>query len=169
MPDHKPEEFIEYLNPPNCPPIIEPMKVYKVIEGMNKKAATVPGDIPMKLIAEFSVELAEPFSHLFNVCLQEGIYPEIYKHEYVTPAPKVLPTEKIKDLRKISGFLNSAKVLDKLIAQYLISDMSPSRDLSQYGNEKQLSIQHHLTKMLHKILTVVDTNSQHEAYAVKLN
>ena len=165
----KTEDFKEYSNPPNCPPIIEPMKVYKVIESMNKKAATVPGDIPMKLIAEFSVELAEPFSHLFNVCLQEGIYPEIYKHEYVTPAPKVLPTEKIKDLRKISGFLNSAKLLDKLIAKYLISDMSPSRDLSQYGNEKQLSIQHYLIKMLHKILTVVDTNSQHEAYAVILS
>ena len=103
------------------------------------------------------------------MCLQEGTYPEIYKHEYVTPAPKVLPTEKIKDLRKISGFLNSAKVLDKLIAQYLISDMSPSRDLSQYGNEKQLSIQHYLIKMMHKILTAVDTNTQNEAYAVILN
>ena len=68
----KPEEFIEYLNPPNCPPIIEPMKVYKVIEGMNKKAATVPGDIPMKLIAEFSVELAEPFSHLLKCVLAGG-------------------------------------------------------------------------------------------------
>ena len=29
------------------------MEVHKVIERMNKKAATVPGDIPMKLIAEF--------------------------------------------------------------------------------------------------------------------
>ena len=92
------------------------MKVYEVIEGMNKKAATVPGDVPRKLIAEFSVELAEPLAHVFNVCLQEGVYPEIYKSECITPAPKVFPPENIKDLRKISGFLNSAKLFDKLIA-----------------------------------------------------
>ena len=62
--------FKECFDNKDSPPIKEPMKVYEVIEGMNKKAATVPGDIPMKLIAEFSVELAEPLAHLFNVCLQ---------------------------------------------------------------------------------------------------
>ena len=114
-------------------------------------------------------ELADPLAHLFNVCLEEGVYPEIFKHEYVTPAPKVLPPENIKDLRKISGFLNSAKLFDKLISQYLISDMARSRDPSQYGNEKKLSTQHYLIKMLHTILTAVDRNSQNEAFAVLVN
>ena len=164
-----PDDFKECFDNKDSPPIIEPIKVYEVIEGMNKKAATVPGDIPMKLIAEFSVELAEPLAHVFNVCLQEGVYPEIYKSECITPAPKVFPPENIKDLRKISGFLNSAKLFDKLIAQYLIADMAPSRDPSQYGNERKLSIQHYLIKMLHAILSAVDKNSQSESYAVILN
>jgi hypothetical protein len=34
---------------------------------MNMKAATVPGDIPIKLIDEFSVELATPLAHILNV------------------------------------------------------------------------------------------------------
>ena len=94
---------------------------------------------------------------------------EIYKSECITPAPKVFPPENVKDLRKISGFLNSAKLFDKLIAQYLIADMAPSRDPSQYGNERKLSIQHYLIKMLHAILSAVDKNSQSESYAVILN
>ena len=164
-----PDDFTEYLDSNCSPPVIEPLKVYQVIESMNKKAATVPGDIPMKIIAEFSVELANPLSHLFNVCLLEGVYPDIYKQEYITPAPKIQPPERFKDLRKISGFLNSAKIFDKLIAQYLISDMAPSRDPAQYGNERKLSIQHYLINMLHTILTAVDKNTKTEAYAVIVN
>ena len=44
--------------------------------------------------------------------------------------------------------------------------MAPKRDPSQYGNEKKISIQHYVIKMLHRILTAVDRNSQNEAYAV---
>ena len=47
--------------------------------------------------------------------------------------------------------------------------MAETRDDSQYGNEKGLSIEHYLIKMFHKILCAVDTNSQDEAYAVILS
>ena len=46
--------------------------------------------------------------------------------------------------------------------------MTATRDISQYGNEKNMSIQHYLVKMVHKILTAVDPNSQKEAFAVVL-
>ena len=126
---------------------------------MNLKAATVEGDIPMKLISEFSVELAFPLSHIINLRLESGIYPNMWKLEHVTPVPKVFPPEQLKDLRKISGLLNFSKITDKIVGEYIIEDMKPSRDRAQYGNEKNVSIQHYLIKMLHKILTAVDTNS----------
>ena len=71
-----PEDFPEFQNKQFTHPTIEPEKVYKVIESMNKKAATVGGD--NKLIGT-------PLAHLYNVCLIEGIYPDILKHESVTP------------------------------------------------------------------------------------
>ena len=46
------EDFIDYIeNLDSSPPMIEPRKVDSIIKTMNKKAATVEGDIPMKLIA----------------------------------------------------------------------------------------------------------------------
>ena len=42
--------------------------------------------------------------------------------------------------------------------------MKEKRDKSQYGNQKNLSTQHYLVKMLHKILTSVDKNSKNEAF-----
>ena len=83
------EEFKDYIeNLDSSPPMIEPRKVDSIIKTMNRKAATVEGDIPMKLIAEFSVELAFPLSHIINFCLDSGVYPNMRKLEHVTPFPK---------------------------------------------------------------------------------
>ena len=73
---------------------------------MNKKASTVPGDLPMKLIQRFADELTLPLCHIINSCLQGGVYPEIWKCEIVTPVPKVHPPEKLENLRKIAGLMN---------------------------------------------------------------
>ena len=133
---------------------------------MNKKAATIPGDMPIKLIVEFSVEIAFPLAHIIDACLKSGVYPNLFKHELVTPVPKIYPPERLKDLRKISGLLNLSKITDKILGEYLIEDMAPSRDPSQYGNEKRISRHHYLIKLLNRVLTAVDTNSQKEAFAV---
>ena len=84
--------------------------------------------------------------------------------ENVTPVPKIFPPERLKDLRKISGLINFSKMTVKAIAEMLDEDMSAKRDVSQYGNQKNLSIQRYLIKMFHRILVGVDTNSQREAF-----
>ena len=45
-------DFTDYFNLESSPPNVEPLKVYQVIQKMNKNAATVPNDVPIKLIAE---------------------------------------------------------------------------------------------------------------------
>ena len=62
--------------------------------------------------------------------------------------------------------MNFSKITDKIVGEYIIEDMKPTRDKSQYGNEKNISIQHYLIKLLHKTLLSVDKNSQSEAFAV---
>ena len=75
-------------------------------------------------------------SNLIHELIQ-GQYPDLYKSESITPVPKFFPPEQLKDLRKISGLLSCAKIFDKIISEYLIADMAPSRDPAQYGNEKK--------------------------------
>ena len=141
----------------------------KTIKKMRKNACTIKGDLPMKVISEFADDLTLPLSHIINSSLQQGKYPNIWKKEIVTPAAKVFPPEKLKDLRKISGLLNFSKIMDNILSEFLIEDMAASRDLAQYGNEKGLSVQHYLVKMLHKILVTLDTNSLSKSFAVILN
>ena len=160
------EDFPEYKAGTHKPPRISVSKVVKVMKSMNKQAAAVPGDLPMRIIAEFCDELSRPLAHLINSCLSLGIYPNIWKLEYVTPVPKVLPPEKLKELRKISGLLNFSKITDKILAEFISGDMQHTRDKSQYGNQKNISIQHYLVNMFHKILTSLDETSQNKSIAV---
>ena len=162
------EDFPDYMNAHFSPPRISSAKVVKVIRSMNKKAAAVPGDLPIRIIAEFGDQLSRPLAHIINSCFTLGKYPTIWKIEHVTPVPKVLPPEKLKDLRKISGLLNFSKITDKILAQFIAEDMQQKRDRSQYGNQKNISIQHYLVNMLHKILTSLDENNQSKSMAVLL-
>ena len=51
----------------------------------------------------------------------------------------------------------------------MISDMKHKADTSQFGNQKQTSIQHYLIKMIHKILSAVDNNAKSVIFAVVAN
>ena len=153
-------------NTEDLPPVIEPYQMYKKIMKMNTKKASVKDDIPMSIIKEFAAELADPLAHILNSGLAEGQYPEIWKFEMITPVPKVYPPESVKQLRKISGLKNFAKISDSFLAEFITDDMQPTRDAAQYGNQKGLSTQHYLVRMIHQILTATDKNSKNEAKAV---
>ena len=133
---------------------------------MNSKKATVKNDIPMSIIKEFGVELSEPLAHILDFGMEVGQYPEIWKFETITPVPKVYPPEKINQLRKISGLKNFAKICDSFLGEFLSSDMLLNSDKAQYGNQKGLSTQHYLVRMIHQILTATDKNTQQDARAV---
>ena len=62
------KDYIEsnkHLKPPN----IGPYKIFKTIKKMNTKSATVPGDLPIKIISRFADELTLPLCHIMNSCL----------------------------------------------------------------------------------------------------
>ena len=157
---------LQQISDDRPPPEINPYLVYLKIKSMKRKTATVIGDIPMKLIQFCAEELSFPLTDVYTRAVLFGEYPEIYKIEIVTPAPKVYPPQTTKDLRKISGTPNFSKIFEKFLADVMIEDMADSRDPSQYGNCKGVGTQHYLIKMLNRILTILDRNNQQEAYAV---
>ena len=96
----KNEDFEEYIDLSKYAPItVEPEKIMKIIKKMNHKAATLDGDLPIRIIKEFSEELSLPIAHLVSSCLSVGLYPNLWKIENVTPVTNIYPPEKLKDLR----------------------------------------------------------------------
>ena len=147
-------------------PVIEPHEVYEYLKKIKTNTSTVKDDVPAKIIKEFAPEISTPLADIISCMVTRGEFPNIWKLEMVTPAPKVYPTPSVNELRKISGLKNLSKIAEKILGAVLISDMSATRDPSQYGNEKGISVNHYLIKMINEILVSVDKNTANEKFAV---
>ena len=141
-------------------------QVWLEIIKLNPKKSCVSGDVPPRVLKSIAAYIAEPFTHIINSAIKNGEYPNIFKHEIITPVPKSFPCSSINQLRNISGLLQLDKVMESLISKLIIQDMKMKRDISQYGNEKNTSIEHYLIKLIHRILESTDKNSQNEKVAV---
>ena len=153
----------------NDVPQFLPAQVWFHLARIKTNKATVPGDFPARLIKQFAAYLAEPLTDVINTSVRRGEYPQIYKYEISTPVPKSFPAQSTSDIRNISGLLSFDKITEKLFAELIVSDMSSKVDPSQYGNQKGVSIQHYLIKMIHRILTCLDNNSRKDIFAVIVN
>ena len=147
-------------------PQFNPSDVWLKLTRLKTNKSTVQGDSPYKNIQMFAAYLADPLTDIINTSLRRGEYPDIYISESVTPVPKTYPCQRIDQLRNISQLFCFDKIMESLIAELMVSDMKPFMDASQYGNQKNVSIQHYLINMIHRILSAVDKNTVKETFAV---
>ena len=143
-----------------------PRQVWLKLCQLKTNKGTVRGDLPAKIWKIFAAYLAEPLTDIFNTSLSRAEYPKIYKFEIQTPVAKVIPCLKLEQIRNISGLLTPDKIFETLLSELIIEDMKGKIDVAQYGNQRNVSIQHYLINLIHKILTAVDINSQRETFAV---
>ena len=147
-------------------PQFEESEVQVILEEMDTNKSNVKGDIPAKILKLCSAQLVKPITNLINASLRQGVWPDIFKLEIVTPVPKQIPTKNLDQLRNISGLLNLDKIAEKLISKIIISDMRKKLDPSQYANQPGLSIQHYLVKFIDRILESFDKTSTREKCAI---
>ena len=101
---------------------------------------------------EFLVELANPYSILFNNILQTASWPQQFKVEYVTPIGKIPLPMSEDDLRPIALTAFPSKVLEQFIVTWLLEVFGDKLDFRQYGGLRGNSISHYLIEFLNFIL-----------------
>ena len=150
----------------NDVPVINEKNVLEVLLSLNVSKSTRKNDIPAKILKHFAKEISEPLTMIINNCIQQGVWPDVFKVEIVTPVKKVPNPQDIDDLRNISGLLNLNKIMEKVICKFMVEDLRASMDPSQFANVKGLSTQHYLIKMLDRILSATDNSTKGECVAV---
>ena len=141
-------------------------EVLEVLKSMDTSKAVPRDDVSTKVFKTFAEQLCAPITMLVNEAILTGCWPDFLKVETVTPVPKVTHPQTVDDLRKICGLPNLSKILEKVICKYLISDMKGSLDKSQYANQKGLSINHNLVKLVDRVLGALDGSTKGENSAV---
>ena len=140
------------LNLDSAPPIISELDCYQKLLKAKKPKSGVPGDLPPRIIKEFSVELAKPLETLYNKIIQSGSWPQKWKTEYTTPIGKIPMPETEDDLRPISLTPFFSKVMEHFVVMWLLNIFGHKLDFRQYGGLKGNSINHYLMELLNFIL-----------------
>ena len=154
------ESLPSYL-PALPPPTIHVWEVENRLSELNASKAGHPDDIPIKIIKEFSFELAEPLTKIFNASLQEGVFPAVWKTASIIPVPKVKNPASANELRPIALTKILGRVFESFLSEWLKDDFTPVLDNKQYGNVKGTSTTHYLVDMLYNVISGIDKPSKY--------
>ena len=148
--------------------VITETNVAEKILGLKKRKSTLPCDLPSVVRKEFAIYLAVPMTNIINSCLKDHCYPRLWKHEYVVPVEKVRNPSTLKDLRKISLTSEFSLVFEKILKGWILNDLEPMLDKSQYGNRKGTGTEHMLVNLMDRLLKLLDQNSNKSAVLATL-
>jgi hypothetical protein len=96
-------------------PQLSEFQVYEKIKATKKPKSQVPGDLPRRLIQEFSPELALPASDIYNNIINTCQWPAQCSIEYGTALKKLPNPESESDLRIISLTNFLSKTFEKFV------------------------------------------------------
>ena len=141
-------------------PVLEDYQIYKKLRKAKKPNSSVKGDLPKRIVQEFSCELAAPITIIFNSILKSFQYPRQWVVEYQIPIPKTQPPSCEDDLRNIAKTAFNSKVFESFLSDWLLPIVGPYIDPCQYGL-KGASISHYLFKLLQFIHEHLDLRDPH--------
>ena len=138
-------------------PEIHEYEVHESILAANKLKSGVPGDLPRKLINEFSPELTTPMCAVYNNIAKSAKqgpakWPSSWRLEYGTPLQKITNPLTEDDLRVISLTPFFSKVMERFVVKWLMFYIGSKMDPRQFGGLKGNSITHYMIELINFIL-----------------
>ena len=106
--------------------------VQKRLEQLNCRKADSSDDIPSRLLIVASDILSGPLTHIYNMSTQDGIVPRQWKSAKIHPVPKCR-NPSLNDIRPISLLPVISKILERLVADSMMSKLIELYGPNQYG------------------------------------
>ena len=126
---------------------------------LKNTVSTHPLDLPAKLRREYDIFLTQPLKDIFNTCLMEQKFPDLWKIEYVTPIPKQPRPENISHLRKIACTSDYSKLFEAFLKEWILNDIEDKLDPSQFGGRSGSGTEHLIVSYIDRILKLLDSRS----------
>ena len=100
-----------------------PEHVKKVIRQLKAKQSSDANGVSSKMIRFIGDEIANPLSHIFNISLNNGVFPSKLKLCRVIPIFKAGNSLECDNYRPISLLSSISKILEKIVAKKLITHL----------------------------------------------
>ena len=145
---------------PGLIPQLDRGHVEDVLKKFKKCSSRVTGDIPRELVNPCARSLSTALTPIYNACLLNKAWPDIWKVETVIPIPKTISPGGMDDLRPISMTTLWSKLLESFVATFTLDESKNNWKKSQFGGRKGASTDHVLVSLWDRILTGLDKGNK---------
>jgi Reverse transcriptase (RNA-dependent DNA polymerase) len=130
-----------------------PVHVIDVVKSMPSKSSNDCNQVSIKLIKYVIYEIAVPLSHIFQLSIQSGIFPERFKASRVVPVFKQGDPKNCDNYRPIALVNSFSKILEKMVATDFFNHLDLNNLLykHQYGFQRGKSTEHNLLQVVNYI------------------
>jgi hypothetical protein len=156
--------FRDFLPPPSPYSLFmaptAPGEILEVILNIDKKTSTDVNDISFNLLQKVAYPISKPLSHIFNLSVEQGIFPEKMKISKTIPIFKKQgsPLE-MEFFRGISIVDSFDKIFEKLGSKRLVNFLYESNFFydNQFGFLKGRSTNHAILKIINFITNAINS------------
>jgi hypothetical protein len=115
--------------------LFSPALVYKALKSVKRKNTSGPDGLPSILFNKLAPQLSNPLSKIYNVIMQKGMVPNVWKRAIVIPIFKKGVSAEPKNYRPISLTCSGSKIFESVIKSVLIPFLENKNLLSpdQHG------------------------------------
>ena len=131
-----------------------------MLSDLSPSKATGPDGIPAYLLKRCSVVIAPSLTALFELSLQQGVFPSEWKAANVVPIPKKGDTHEVTNYRPVSLLSQVSKVLERLIFSQVSSFVENSLYDLQHGFRCKRSCVTQLLSVLHDLGRTLDSGKE---------
>ena len=110
---------------------VTPEEIRTAINSITSSAVGVDG-IPVSFLKLMLDEILVVLVHIFNHCLQSGVFPSIWKSANIIPLPKGPNPTVCKDFRPVSILCALSKALEKVIHSQVCDYITSNRLINKF-------------------------------------
>ena len=124
-------------------------EIIKIIDNLPNKNSSGHDNINNILLKNIKDQIAAPLEQVFNMSLEQGIFPDIMKKAEVIPLYKGRERDLCMNYRPISLLLTISKILEKLMYKRMYEFLDGNNQFynSQYGFRSKHSCENAISVM----------------------
>ena len=136
--------------------------VEKLLRNLNVSKASGPDNIPNTILKTCSTQLAPAVTHIFNLSVNTGTLPEVWKNADITPIFKKGNKHEAANYRPVSLTSVCCKTLEHIICRHILNHLDEHRILTklQHGFRSGHSCESQLVITMEDIMCKYDQKKQ---------
>ena len=141
---------------PTVPPAITAGQVTGELKRLCPRKAAGPDGVCPRLLKACAVELGEPLQHIFNLSLQQGRVPRLWKTSCLIPVPKKPHPSELNDFRPVALTSHISKTMERLLLHILRPQVRHALDPLQFAYQEKVGVDDAIIHLLHRAHSHLD-------------